>query len=46
MRGGLVVSVRRELRACQLQFSFDPSALPVAQVKAGQFGAQHLDMVV
>jgi len=29
-----------------LEFALDLSALATAQVKAGQFGAQHLDVVV
>ncbi|OUL64682.1 hypothetical protein HK16_02645 [Acetobacter senegalensis] len=39
--------VRRcDLRHGMLQFALDLSALATAQVKAGQFGTQHLNVVV
>ncbi|CDG39821.1 hypothetical protein ASAP_1776 [Asaia bogorensis] len=35
-----------ELRAYLVQFTLDFGPLTTAEVKAGQFGAQHLDLVV
>ncbi|CAP54037.1 hypothetical protein GDI0094 [Gluconacetobacter diazotrophicus PA1 5] len=44
--GCLIVAVRRELRACLLQFALDLCPLAAAECVAGEFGAQHLDLVV
>ena len=47
LRGGLpVAAFRCELHTCLLQFTLDFGPLTTAEVKAAQFGAQHLDVVV